>query len=99
MLAAALAQLPEGVLNRGTLVHCDWAGATHAFLEAVIAKGLSVSVGFDLTERVRAALLALPESAWVPALDSEGRDREGAWVAELDLDLAAWPQGTRHLPS
>ena len=44
---------------------------------------------------MRAACLAAPESIWAPALDSEGCEREGAWVAELALDLSAWPQGTR----
>ena len=31
------------------------------------------------------------------AIDAGGRDREGAWVAELtdDLDLSAWPEGSR----
>jgi CHAD domain-containing protein len=95
VLERALAQLPQGSLNRGTLVRCDSAGATHDFLEAVSAQGLAFSVGYDITERVRAALLALPESAWLPALDSEGDPREGAWVAELPLDLSAWPEGTR----
>jgi Transposase DDE domain group 1 len=95
VLEAALAQLPEGTLNRGTLVRCDSAGATHDFLAAVNARRLCFSVGFDLTERVRAACLAVPKSGWIPALDSDGDAREGAWVAELDLDLSAWPPGTR----
>ena len=95
LLERALAQLPEGAASRGTLVRCDSAGATHDFLDAVAASGLAFSVGCDLTERVRAAILALAESAWVPALDSAGCEREGAWVAELALDLASWPEGTR----
>ena len=95
LLELALAQLPEGVLNRGTLVRCDSAGATHDFLDAVVARGLAFSVGCDLTERVRAACLAVPEDAWLAALDSEGDPRDGAWVAELPLDLSAWPAGTR----
>jgi hypothetical protein len=95
VLERALAQLPDGALNRGTLVRCDSAGATHDFLDAVTARGLSFSVGCDLTERVRATILALAESAWTPALDSGGDPREGAWVAELPLDLSAWPEGTR----
>jgi hypothetical protein len=37
----------------------------------------------------------VPESAWVPALDGEGGPRDGAWVTELDVDLSAWPVGTR----
>jgi len=95
VLEAALAQLPEGAAGRGTLVRCDSAGATHGFLEEVDARRLCFSVGRDLSEPVRAAILALLESDWVPALDSGGDPREGAWVAELPLDLSAWPPGTR----
>ena len=95
VLDRALAQLPAGAAGRGTLVRCDSGGATHAFLAAVAARGLCFSVGFDLTEKVRAACLAVPEVAWAPALDAAGEPREGAWVAALDLELAAWPEGTR----
>jgi hypothetical protein len=95
VLERALAQLPEGAASRGTLVRCDSAGATHSFLGAVVKRGLCFSVGFDLTEKVREACLAVPESAWRPALDAEGEERGGAWVAELDLELSGWPQGSR----
>lgn len=95
VLDRALAQLPRGTAGPGTLVRCDSAGATHAFLDAVVERGLSFSVGCDLSGRVRDAILALPESAWAPALDSEGGPRDGAWVTELDIDLSSWPQGTR----
>ena len=53
------------------------------------------SVGFDLTEPVREAILAVPEQAWRPALTQTGEQREGAAVAELALDLSRWPAGTR----
>jgi hypothetical protein len=95
VLDRALAQLPAEAVSRGTLVRCDSGGATHAFLSAVAARGLCFSVGFDLTEKVRAACLAVPEGAWAPALDSGGAPRDGAQVAELDLDLSAWPTGSR----
>ena len=95
LLERALAQLPAEAIGPGLLVRADRAGATHDFLEQVAARGLRFSVGLDLSERVRQAILALPESAWQPALASDGADREGAWVAELALDLAAWPAGTR----
>jgi len=95
VLERALAQLPESAINSGTLVRCDSAGATHAFLDAVVARGLSFSVGCDLSGRVRDAILELPESAWAPALDIEGDPRDGAWVTELDVDLSSWPAGTR----
>jgi hypothetical protein len=95
LLERALAQLPEGTLTPGLLVRCDRAGATHAFLDHVAVRGFRFSVGLDLTEPVREAILALPEQAWQPATAQDGADREGAWVAELPLDLSAWPQGTR----
>jgi hypothetical protein len=95
VLDRALAQLPAGFAHPGTLVRCDSAGATHTFLDAVAARGLSFSVGCDLSGRVRDAILDLPESAWIPALDADGDPRGGAWVTELDIDLSAWPAGTR----
>jgi len=95
VLERALAQLPPEALNSGTLVRCDSAGATHAFLSAVVGRGLSFSVGCDLSGRVRDAILKLPESAWISALDSGGDPRDGAWVTELDIDLSSWPMGTR----
>jgi len=91
VLARALSQLPEGTLNRGTLVRCDSGGATHAFLSAVAAAGLSFSVGFDLTEHVREACLAVPEAAWSSALDADGHrfqvfltNQTGARIARLE---------------
>jgi hypothetical protein len=95
VLERALAQLPGGAHDPGTLVRCDSAGATHVFLDAVVARGLSFSVGCDLKERMREACLAVVEDAWIPALDAEGCDRDGAWVTELDVDLSGWPEGTR----
>ena len=97
VLARALEQLPAGAVDPGTLVRCDSGGATHAFTDAVAQAGLSFSVGLDLSEGVRTAILSVPESAWVPALRADDGPRDGAWVCELDLDLASagWPPGTR----
>ena len=91
----ALAQLPEQAITPGLLVRCDRGGATHAFLDHLAERGVCFSVGLDLTEPVREAILALPERAWRPATAQDGDDREGAWVAELPLELAGWPAGTR----
>jgi hypothetical protein len=91
----ALAQLPEPAITPGLLVRCDRGGATYALLDHLARRGVCFSVGLDLTEPVREAILALPERAWQPALARDGDDREGAWVAELDLDLAEWPSETR----
>ena len=97
VLELALAQLPEQAVGPGLLVRADSGGATHAFLDHVAGRGLCFSVGFDLTEPVRQAILAVPERAWRPALTQAGEQRDGAWVAELALDLEAngWPPGTR----
>ena len=53
--------------------------------------------GGPLTEPVRAAILALPEGSWRPALTQDDEPREGAGVAEITdrLDLAGWPEGSR----
>jgi hypothetical protein len=95
VLDEALAQLPEEAIGPGLLVRCDRAGATHEFLDHVVARGLRFSVGLDLTEPVREAILAVPEQDWRPAIDQDGEEREGAWVAELELDLSRWPERTR----
>lgn len=95
LLECGLAQLPAEAIGPGLLVRADRAGATHEFVDHVVARGLGFSVGLDLSERVRQAILVLPVSAWQPALASDGGDREGAWVAELALELASWPPGTR----
>src|SRR3989304_2634258 len=54
----ALAQLPAGARGPGLLVRADSGGATHAFLGHVASLGFCFSVGFDLTEPVRGAILA-----------------------------------------
>ena len=90
-------QLPGWVQKEPVLVRCDSAGATHDFLNAVRArKKAKFSVGFELREDVRQAILAVPQEAWEPAIRQDGEDREGAEVCELDqLDLSNWPVGTR----
>jgi DDE family transposase len=94
----ALGQLPVEVVEQAELLlRCDSAGATHELLDWARAGSIRFSVGFDLTEPVRDAILALPESAWEQAIRQDGEEREGAWVAEISdgLDLSAWPEGAR----
>jgi hypothetical protein len=98
VLAMALLALPKQARERPILVRADSAGATHDFVNELVGRNLLFSIGFDCDHRVQAAILALPEQAWQPALDPDGRPRRGAWVAELaDLDLASagWPEGIR----
>jgi Transposase DDE domain group 1 len=98
VLAMALLALPKPARGRAILVRADSAGATHAFVNDLVRRNLEFSIGFDCDQRVQQAILDLPEQAWQPALDPDGRPRRGAWVAELaTLDLASsgWPEGTR----
>jgi Transposase DDE domain group 1 len=96
VLAEVMRQLPEPAHAMPILVRSDSSGASHDFVDALRELEVYFSVGFDLTEPVREAILARPESAWVPALKQDGEEREGAAVCELvDLDLAGWPSQTR----
>jgi hypothetical protein len=55
------------------------------------------SVGYELTEPLRAAILDIPEDAWIPALDQDGNERKNGQVVEITdrVDLSSWPQGSR----
>ena len=79
------------------LIRTDGAGGTHAFLEYLTARKLSYSVGFTLTDAMAEAAEEIPEDLWIPALDSSGEIRDGAWVAELTglVHLSGWPAGIR----
>src|SRR4051812_28026117 len=98
LLRLALEQLPgEVVMDSEIVVRTDSAGATHAFADDLHEANIRFLMGLDLTEGVRAAILELPETAWQPARRQDGETRDGARVAELtsQLDLGAWPLGTR----
>jgi hypothetical protein len=98
VLADALEQLPRELVETETiLMRTDSAGLTHELLDFCRDGRIRFSVGFDLTEPVRAAILALPETAWTAALNADGEPRENGQVAELTdrLDLCGWPDGAR----
>jgi hypothetical protein len=94
----ALAQLP-GKSRRKVLVRADSGGGTHEFLAWLTKPGrrLQYSVGFTITGEVAEAIGKIPARAWTPAYDSDGKVRDGAWVAEVTglLDLTGWPKGMR----
>jgi hypothetical protein len=111
VLTSAINQIPAAH-RRDLLITCDGAGATLDLLKHITtlntAPGRRVhySVGFDLDERARTALRAVPKDAWQHVLDSEGgaRDLKDAGVVELtgllresaggDV-LKNWPAGMR----
>lgn len=98
LLAMALHQLPVDPQGVEVIVRADSAALTHGFVDACRASSVRFSIGFDLTEAVRAACLAVPARRWRRAVTADGSDeREGAEVAEISdlLDLSRWPVGTR----
>ncbi len=95
--SAALEQIPrEHIETIEILLRVDSAGASHELLDWAATGDIRFSVGYDLTETVRAAILADPRRRhWVCAVDQDGSERANGQVAELTdlLDLAGWPDG------
>ena len=97
VLDLALGQLDGEALKREILVRADGAGATHELTEYCRDGGMRFSFGFDLDERVREAILSMPESAWVKAIRADGPEREHSQCRDITdrVDLSAWPAGSR----
>lgn len=97
LLDLALEQLPQEALDGEILARSDSAGASHDLAAACRECDIRFSFGYALTEPVRQALLELPETAWQPAIDQDGKPRDGAWTTELTgkVNLPGWPEGTR----
>jgi len=93
----ALAQLDEQALVGKILVRADGAGATHELTTYCRDGQMLFSVGFDLDERVREAIVTKPESAWIQAIRADGSEREHSQVCEItdSVDLSGWPEGSR----
>ena len=94
----SLAQIPEEQLETiEILMRADSAGATHGTADHCRRCDLRFSVGYELTEQVRAAILETPDRAWISALDQDDTERTNGQVVELTdrVDLSTWPQGSR----
>jgi len=97
-LDRALEQIPQRYIESlEILVRADSAGATHGLIDYCREANMRFSVGYELTETVRAAILEIPEDAWIAALDKDGSARKNGGVAEItdNVDLSSWPQGSR----
>jgi hypothetical protein len=103
VIAEALAQLPRA--HRGKiLIRLDGAGASHGLIEHLLKLGtcrrtIAFTSGFTITETEERAIGLLPEHAWCPAFEQDGRIDNGAQVAELTgvWQREGWPQGLRYL--
>jgi hypothetical protein len=94
----AIEQIPvEHIEDIELLLRVDSAGASHELLDWCRGGRIGFSVGYDLTETVRAAILQIPDSAWVCAQDQDGSPRPNGQVCEITghLDLTSWPAGSR----
>jgi len=94
----AIAQIPEEhIQDIELLLRIDSAGASHRLLGWCREARIRYSVGYELTDAVRTAILQIPDSAWVSALDQDGTERPNGQVAEITdaLELRGWPGGSR----
>ena len=94
----ALAQIPAAHVEEiEILLRADSAGATHELIDWCRDARIRFSVGYDLTQPVREAILKAPANAWVSALEQDGSERSNGEVCELTelVDLSGWPEGTR----
>ena len=96
----SVTQLPKGYRSgRKIMIRTDSAGGTHGFLDWLTAKhrNFSYSVGFPIHGPVADVLPLVPKNGWSKAYDSDGAERDGAWVADITgmLDLKSWPDGMR----
>jgi len=93
----AIGQIPAAHIEDIEIVlRVDSAGACHELLDWCREARIGFSVGYDLTEAVRAAILDTPDGDWVSARDQDGVQRPNGQVAEVtDRDLSGWPAGSR----
>ena len=100
VLDRALEQIPaRHIESLQILVRADSAGATHALADYCRDGNMRFSVGYELTEQVRTAILQIPEDAWLTALEQDGSERDNGQVAEITgcVELSPWPEGSRLL--
>jgi Transposase DDE domain group 1 len=95
---SALDQIPrEHIAQIEILLRTDSAGAAHKIVDWCREGRIGFSVGFDLTEPITSVILELPEGAWAPALDQDGKVRPNGQVTEITslVDLSSWPERSR----
>jgi len=97
---AAREQIPAEHIERiELLLRVDCAGASHELRDWCHDARIRFSVGYDLTESVREAIVQIPGQDWIAAIDQDGSPRSNGHVAEITehLDLTNGPKGSRVL--
>lgn len=77
------------------VVRADSAGAVSAFVAGLVARNIEFSITARVNPQLDVAIAAVPRRAWRAALGGDGQPRTGAQIAELDMIVAGWPDGTR----
>ena len=79
------------------LARADSAGATHRFVDELVARNVDFSIGYPIDNRVRDALGLVQEEDWNPAINTDHSPRRDAYVVELTnlVDLTNWGDGIR----
>jgi hypothetical protein len=77
------------------VVRADSAGAVHGFIGGLVARNIEFSVYGRVSDGLWEAIEKVPGSAWRKAIRADGEERHAGEVAELDLQPAGWPRGTR----
>lgn len=85
------------LVNHPLLVRTDRAGATKEFLADLVSRNIEFSVGFSMNTGLRDRIEAVPDDAWIPAINTDATPRRGAQVVELAgfTGLDGWPAGAR----
>jgi hypothetical protein len=94
----AINQIPkEHIESIEILLRADSAGASHDLLDWCRQARIRFSVGYELNDTIRTAILEIPEGDWVSAVEQDGTPRANGQVAEITaaLDLTSWPEGSR----
>jgi Transposase DDE domain group 1 len=77
------------------LVRADSAGAVRGFVDGLVARNCRFSISARVSNALDTAIAAVTDDAWRPAVNTDGEPRHGAQIAELDLTVDGWPEGTR----
>lgn len=85
---------PATVVHR-LVVRADTAGAVAAVVNGLVARNIEFSVYGRVKDVLHQAIRAVPDDAWLPALDAAGEPRHAGQVAELDVRIDGWPEATR----
>jgi hypothetical protein len=85
---------PDSVVHP-ILVRADSAGAVSSFIDGLVARNCLFSISARVSNALDAGIAAVGDDAWRAAVNTDGEPRRGAQVAELDLSVDGWPEGTR----